>query len=172
MSIKLTPAASTLTRTSPILAGAGIPGAPEPLPDTMDYDPAAARVFIGKGQIDNVPKAVWDYQVSGKNVLRQWFSYRKLDRTRPIIGDRRLPSPLGGIQPDHWLADYTTDLIDLLHVLGRLVLVEPKQANLLDRICAGPLLTVAALTAAGALETPKRTGKVKTKASRAQIDMF
>ncbi|MDJ0448974.1 type ISP restriction/modification enzyme [Methylocystis sp. JR02] len=120
--------------------GGGIPGAPEPLPDTMDYDPIARRLLIGKGFIDNVPQAVWDYEVSGKNVLRQWFSYRRLDCSRPIIGDRRPPSPLDKIQPDHWLDDYTTDLMNLLHVLGRLVRLEPAQADLLARICAAPLL--------------------------------
>lgn len=126
-----------------IPAGGGIPGAPEPLPDTMDYDPAARRLSIGKGFIDNVPKAVWDYEVSGKNVLRQWFSYRRLDRSRPIIGDRRPPSPLDKIQPEHWLDEYTIDLMNLLHVLGRLVKLEPAQADLLERICAAPLLPAA-----------------------------
>lgn len=154
-----------------IPADGAIPGAPEPLPDTMDYDATTRRLRIGKGHIDNVPKAVWDYEVSGKNVLRQWFSYRKLDRTRPIIGDRRPPSPLDRIQPDHWLAEYTSDLIDLLHVLGRLVLLEPKQADLLERICAGPLLTEEALTAAGALELPKGAGG-GSKASHKQSDLF
>lgn len=126
-----------------IPAGGGIPGAPEPLPDVMDYDPAARRLSIGKGFIDNVPKAVWDYEVSGKNTLRQWFSYRRLDRTRPIIGDRRPPSPLDKIQPAHWPDEYTQDLMNLLHVLGRLVALEPAQADLLERICAGPLMPLA-----------------------------
>jgi Type ISP C-terminal specificity domain/NMT1/THI5 like len=122
-----------------IPAGGGIPGTPEPLPDVMGYDPATKRLTIGKGLIDNVPQAVWDYDVSGKNVLRQWFSYRRLDRTRPIIGDRRPPSPLDKIQPDHWLDEYTVDLMNLLHVLGRLVALETAQADLLERICAAPL---------------------------------
>ncbi len=82
-----------------IPAGGSIPGAPEPLPDMMDYDPTTRRLTIGKGRVDNVPQAVWDYQVSGKNVLRQWFSYRKLDRSRPIVGDRRPPSPLDKFNP-------------------------------------------------------------------------
>ena len=43
----------------------------------------------------------------------------------PIIGDRRPPSPLDKIQPDHWLPEYTTDLLDLLNVLGRLIALEP-----------------------------------------------
>ncbi len=123
-----------------IPAGGGIPGAPQPLPDAMVYDPAARRLRIGAGVIDNVPPAVWEYEVSGKNVLRQWFSYRKFDRSRPIIGDRRPPSPLDKIQPDHWLDEYTSDLMNLLHVLGRLVKLEPAQKDLLDRICSAPLL--------------------------------
>jgi len=75
-------------------------------------------------------------------VLRQWFSYRRRDRTKPIIGDRRPPSPLDAIQPDGWLNEYTTDLMDLLHVLGRLVLLEPAQADLMHRILGKALLTV------------------------------
>ncbi|WP_137155336.1 type ISP restriction/modification enzyme [Rhizobium sp. FKL33] len=125
-----------------IPADGAIPGAPEPLPDVIDYQPENRRLIIGKGFVDNVPKEVWDYEVSGKQVLRQWFSYRKLDRSRPIIGDRRPPSPLDRIQPDHWLAEYTSDLMNLLHVLGRLVRLEPAQANLLQRILDKPMLSL------------------------------
>ncbi len=123
-----------------IPAGGEIPGAPEPLPEVMHYDPAKQRLSIGSGHIDNVTPAMWAYEVSGKAVLWHWFSYRKRDRSRPVIGDRRPPSPLDGIQPDHWPSDYTTDLLDLLNVLGRLVALEPAQADLLARICAAPLL--------------------------------
>ena len=98
-----------------------IPSTPEDFPNELRYDAAARRLFIGKGYVDNVSQAMVDYDVSGMNVLTQWFSYRKKDRRRPIIGDRRPPSPLSDIQPDHWLAEYTSDLLDLLHVLGRLV---------------------------------------------------
>jgi hypothetical protein len=126
------------------------------------------------GRIDNVPQAVWDYEISGKNVLRQWFSYRKLDRSRPIIGERRPPSPLDSIQPDHWPYDYTSDLIDLLHVLGRLVAVELAQAQLLNDILAGSLVDHDVLVAAGALAAPPTParGKGKRKAISALSDLF
>src|ERR1700733_2404075 len=75
-----------------------------------------------------------------KQVVWHWFSYRKRDRSRPIIGDRRPPSPLDKLQPDRWLPEYTTDLVNLLRVLGRLIALEPKQADLLTRICDGPLI--------------------------------
>ena len=57
-----------------------IPSAPEPLPDEIGYDASRRRLRIGKGHIDNVSPAVWAYEVSGMQVLRQWFSYRKLER--------------------------------------------------------------------------------------------
>ena len=79
-----------------IPAEGAIPLAPEPLPDAMDYDPAAQRLRVGKGFVANVTPAMWAYTVSGKPVLRQWFSYRRRDRTRPIIGDRRPPSRCAG----------------------------------------------------------------------------
>jgi hypothetical protein len=132
-------------------ANGAIPGAPEPLPETMDYDAAKGRLTVGKGYVEHVTPEMWAYEVSGIEVLRHWFSYRRRDRTRPVIGDRRPPSPLDRIQPDHWLPEYTTDLLDLLHVLGRLIALEPKQADLLDRICAAQLFKTDDLTAAGVL---------------------
>jgi hypothetical protein len=138
-----------------IPTGGMIPSAPEPLPDTMEYDLATQRLMIGKGYVENVTPKMWTYKVSGKQVLWHWFSYRRGDRSRPIMGDRRPPSPLDNIQPDGWLPEYTTDLLDLLNVLGRLIALEPKQADLLDRICAGPLRSAEELGAAGALAMPE-----------------
>ena len=139
------------------------------MPEKMDYDAAKQRLLVGKGYVANVTQAMWDYEVSGKEILRQWFSYRRRDRSRPIIGDRRPPSPLDKIQPDHWLPEYTTDLLDLLNVLGRLIALEPKQADLLTRICDGPLIHAADIhellaMADPAEETTQPMGKKKKKA--------
>ncbi len=103
----------------------------------MEYDAGKRRLIVSKGFVDNVTPEMWAYEVSGRQVVWHWFSYRRRDRTRPQIGDKRAPSPLDRVQPDHWLAEYTSDLIDLLNVLGRLVALEPRQAELLERILAG-----------------------------------
>ena len=134
-----------------IPADGAIPLAAEKFPDEMRYDAAKQRLYVGEGFIDRVPPAVWAYEVSGMPVLKQWFSYRKKDRSRPIIGDRRPPSPLGDIQPDHWLPEYTSELINVLNVLARLVALEPRQADLLERIVTGPTHGVDVL--GGALRT-------------------
>ena len=135
-----------------------IPSDPENMPDDISYDPSKKRLHVGKGFIDNVPQEVWEFEVSGKQVLLHWFSYRKTDRTRTVIGEHRAPSPLEEIRPDHWLSEYTTELLNVLHVLGRLVLLEDSQANLLERICAGQLIGADALRAAGAFNA-KTSGK-------------
>ena len=133
---------------------------PNRFPNRIEYEEKARRLKIGDGFVDNVQPAVWEYEVSGKQVLNQWFSYRRLDRSRPIIGDRRPPSALERIQPDRWLAEYTTELMNVLHVLGRLVALEARQAELLRRICDGPLMSADDLRANGAFdasETVPRT---------------
>jgi len=135
-----------------IPAEGAIPPAPEPLPDTMTYETAKRRLHVGKGFVDNVSPEMWAYEVSGKQVVWHWFSYRRRDRSKPIIGDRRPPSPLEKIQPEGWLHEYTLDLLDLLHVLGRLVALEPAQADLLARICDGQLIEPARLIATGLRE--------------------
>ncbi len=141
-----------------IPAAGAIPSAPDKMPNSISYDENKRRLFVGDGYIDNVAPGEWTYEVSGKQVLVQWFSYRRRDRERPIIGDRRQPSPLNDIQPDHWVAEYTTELMNVLNVLGRLVELEPALADLLDRICKGPLLSADSLRAEGAFDVPADFG--------------
>jgi hypothetical protein len=143
---------------------------PSAMPDTIGYDAKKKRLLIGQGYVEHVEPGVWNYNVSGTQVLLHWFSYRKANRKRPMIGDRRPPSPLGDIQPDYWLAEYTTELINLLNVLGLLVDLEPNQSELLDKICAGPLVSGDELGTTGALTIPV---KAKVKVGKAQgPDLF
>ena len=140
-----------------------IPEAPDAMPDTITYDATKERLLIGTGYVENVEPAVWNYEVSGKQVLLQWFSYRKKNRERPLIGDRRPPPPLGNLQPDHWLAEYTTELLNVLNVIGLLVALEPAQAALLEKICSGPTFSAEELRAAGAFEVPSKTNQRSQK---------
>jgi len=140
-----------------IPAAGAIPQEPAAMPDSIAYDANKRRLLVGQGFVENVDLGVWSYEVSGKQVLLQWFSYRKANRHRPIIGDRRLPSTLGDIQPDHWLAEYTTELINVLNVLGSLVDLAPSQAKLLEKVCSGPTISSDELRAAGALELPAKS---------------
>jgi hypothetical protein len=134
-----------------IPAGGALPTTLDAMPHELDYDAAEHRLKIGSGYVANVSPEVWAYEVSGKNVLRQWWSYRRKDRSKPPMGDRRPHSPLGEIQPDTWPPEYTSELLNVLRVLTRLVALEPRQAALLDKIVHTPTLDADTLRATGAL---------------------
>lgn len=127
---------------------APIPDTPDEMPEQPAYDPDTRTLVVGLGRISPVSPEVWTYEVSGMRVVRKWFGYRQGRATN------RRSSPLDDIRPDHWLPDYTTDLLDLLQVLQRVVDLEPVQADLLAEIVDGPLITVADLTAAGVFPVP------------------
>jgi Type ISP C-terminal specificity domain/N-6 DNA Methylase len=134
-----------------ISAGGALPSSLDDMPHELDYDPAARRLKIGTGYIDHVSPQVWAYEVSGKRVLIQWWSYRRKDRSKPPMGDKRPPSELGRIQPDKWLPEYTTEFLNVLRVLTRLVALEPAQDDLLRRIVESPTLHADLLRSTGAL---------------------
>jgi hypothetical protein len=145
-----------------------IPDDPEHMPDSIRYDNDNQRLHVGEGFVENVEPAVWAYNVSGKQVIVHWFSYRKRNRDRPLIGDRRPPSPLGDIQPDHWLSEYTTELISLLNILQMLVDIEPQQEALLDNICSSPLITHEMLEASCAFSSQSSSISSRTDNSHMQ----
>lgn len=138
-----------------IPAGGAIPQDADAVPDTIDYDASQRRLLLGSGYIENVSPEIWSYEVSGKHVLTQWFSYRKRNREKPPMGDKRPPSELCKIQPESWPAEYTTELLNVLHVLGRLVELEGRQAELLERVCSGPTLSEDELRANEVLTVPR-----------------
>lgn len=134
-----------------IPAGGALPTTLADMPHELDHDLDLQRLLVGTGYIANVAPAVWAYEISGKSVIRQWWSYRRKNRSKPPMGDRRPPSKLSDIQPINWPAEYTTELLALLRVLTRLVAIEPKQADLLGRIISGPTIDSDALRATGSL---------------------
>ncbi len=139
-----------------VLADHPIPADPERMPDYLGYDASTHTLRVGEGWIRPVPPDVFDYAVGGKRILTQWFSYRRADRKRPTMGDRR-SSPLSALQPNHWLQEYTADLIGVLHVLTLLTDLHPEQDQVLGRIVAGPLVSVTDLTLTGVLPiSPQR----------------
>jgi predicted helicase len=141
-----------------IPADGALPKTLDEMPHELEYDAASHRLKIGTGYIANVSQAVWDYEVSGKIVLRQWWSYRRKDRSKPPMGDKRPPSKLSEIQPDVWPSEYTSELLAVLRVLTRLVALEPAQNDLLARIVGGPIIDADTLRGAGALSDASAEG--------------
>ena len=130
-----------------------IPDTEEGMPERISYDPGTATLHVGEGQVRPVPRRVWEYEVSGMRVVSRWFGYRK----REPAGRRS--TDLDHLTPTRWRHATTRELLDLLNVLGLLVELEPAQAGLLERACAGPLVTVTDLKQAGVLPVPSAARK-------------
>ncbi|MFE1858402.1 type ISP restriction/modification enzyme [Streptomyces anandii] len=118
------------------------------LPDSISYDATTRILTVGTGSIRNVAPEVWEYRIGGVQVIRKWFSFRKL---KP---DVERQTPLNDILPPTWTSQWTVDLLDLLNALGLLVALEPRQARLLDAVSSGPLITTDDLRHEGILPVP------------------
>jgi hypothetical protein len=123
----------------------GIPDSEQDMPERMTYDESTLTLHVGSGEIAPVPPAVWNYEVGGMRVLKHWFGYRK----KAPAGNRK--SSLDEIVATTWTASMTTELLDLINVVGRCAALEPHQAELLLQIVDGPLITVEDLSTAGVL---------------------
>lgn len=130
-----------------------IPDTEEDMPDEIDYDEESGTLHVGDGRISPVPREVWNYRVSGMRVVKHWFGYRRKNPS----GNR--VSELDQIVANTWTPTMTTELLDLLNVLGRCVALEPRQAELLDEITAAAQITVADLEDAGVLPVPAAAAK-------------
>lgn len=134
-------------------AGKSIPNNPEQMPESIAFDAKAGELIIGAGRISNVTPEMWSYTISGNQVVKQWFSSRQKNRERVVIGDRQV-SPLLKVHSDRWTAEYTTELLDLLNVVGILVDLETEQAGLLKQVLDAPTVNVDELATGGVLPVP------------------
>lgn len=141
-----------------------IPDTEEGMPEQITYSSQTCTLHVGDGEVAPVSPEVWNYHVSGMQVVKHWFGYRK----KKPAGNRG--SPLNDLVATTWTPTMTTELLDLLNVLGRCVELEPRQEALLNRIMGSPLITVEDLKAAGILPVPAAARKVPKP--RSQADLF
>ena len=113
------------------------------MPESIVYDPERRVLAVGSGEFIPVRHEVMEYTVGGRNIFKSWFDYRKKEP-----GGKKL-SELDHKYPDTWDPDWTTEAIDLLTVLTRLVELEPSQADTLERVLANELITMDGLAALG-----------------------
>jgi len=120
------------------------------MPDTARYDEQTETIYIGStGHVAPVPAAMWEYRVGGMRVVDKWIGYRLQNpRGRPAS------SLLDTINVSNWTRAFNDDLLNLLHVLGKLIQFEPAQDTLLSDICSGPIIDIGKLSVAGVFPVP------------------
>jgi hypothetical protein len=129
-----------------------IPGSPEQLPGRIEYTSLDNCFVLGWdqfGRIGPVTPYAAEYEISGMRVISHWFDYRKRNPS-----GRRGASDLDAENLRKWTNRMTEELRDLVAVLEGCVSLEQRQADLLDRIVRGPILSTAELTDAGVIPPP------------------
>ena len=106
-------------------------------PADFRYDEQTQTLHVGKGEFGPVAPAVWNYSVSGLQVVKSWLDYRK----REPSGKKS--SPLDEIRPARW--EFGDELLELLWVLEQTIALQPAGERLLDEILASRLFTASEL---------------------------
>ncbi len=112
-----------------------VPGDEAGYPDDYEYNEPTKTLRVGAGEFAPVEPEVYEFEVSGLKVVQSWLGYRMKEPKG------KKSSPLDDINPTRWPPEFTTELLELLWVLEHTLAEYPKQADLLDRVLAGPLFT-------------------------------
>ena len=96
------------------------------------------------------------HTTGGRNVLDSWLAYRSTRSAGKVTSD------LDRERPEHWEHEWSRELVEILAVLSHLTALEPRQAELLDRIVTAPLIDVAELNRRRILPVPERAKNART----------
>jgi hypothetical protein len=111
----------------------GISDDPDHYPEKFRYDPKSETLVVGDGEIAPVSEAVWNYEVSGFNILNSWLSYRMKNPAG------KKSSPLDSIGPEKWTSDMTEELLTLIWILEHTIEINRQQAEVFKSVVARPL---------------------------------
>lgn len=109
-----------------------VPSDPASYPEKYGYNDATQTLHVGSGEFRPVMAEVYEFEVSGLEVIQSWLKYRMKK------GAGRKSSPLDDIRPECWTGDFTTELLELLWVLEATLAEYPAQAKLLSTVVKGP----------------------------------
>jgi hypothetical protein len=110
-----------------------VPGDRENYPETYVYKEEDKRLHVGDGVFEPVAPEVWEFSVSGLQVVKSWLSYRMKE------GAGKRSSKLDEIRPETWPNPFTGELCELLWIIEETLELTPKLEALLDRIVEGPV---------------------------------
>jgi hypothetical protein len=112
-----------------------IPSTPAKYPEKHKYDEKKKELRVGDGEFGSVSPDVWNFSVSGLQVVKSWLDYRMKK------GAGKKSSPLDDVRPERWTVEMTRELIELLWVLEHSLAKYPTLDAWLDEVLASPLFT-------------------------------
>jgi len=108
-----------------------VPNSSDKYPEDFSYNEASQILRVGEGEFASVSKEVFEFSISGLQVVRSWLNYRMKD------GAGRSTSPLDEIRPQNWTTSMDTELLELLWVLEATVALFPELKQTLEAVIAG-----------------------------------
>ena len=102
-------------------------------PEGSSYDQQKHTLRVGDGEFAPVKPDVWNYSVSGLQIVKSCLDRRKLKRSG------RQSSPLDEVRPERW--DFTEELLELLWVIEETLNLQPEGASLLEEVRTSDLFS-------------------------------
>ena len=134
-----------------------VPSASDKYPEDYTYDEASQTLKVGDGEFAPVSKAVYEFSISGWEVVKKWLAYRMKG------GAGKKSSPLDDIRPEQWTAENTKELLELLWVLEHTIKEYPQLEKLLTKVVDSKCFTED--------ELPKPT-KAETEPLKSQTSLY
>lgn len=113
---------------------------PSRLPDAkadIKFDAATETLQVADGVLTGVPSEVWNFEVSGMDVIPKWLGYRM---SKPAGRAASSDSPLDQIRPAVWAPEWSTELVEIVVAIKETLAIVPDGIALLEQIIAGPLI--------------------------------
>lgn len=115
---------------------APVPEGPDDYPQNFEYLDRERAIRVGDGgRFAPVSPEVWNFSVSGFEVVKSWLGYRMMNRS----GKRS--SALDDVRQQSWTPAMTDEFLDLLWVLEHTLAMLPELEALLAEAAAGPCFT-------------------------------
>ena len=108
-----------------------VPGTAAGYPESFSYDESSQTLKVGKGEFSPVSKEVFEYSISGFEVVKSWLSYRMKK------GAGRKSSKLDEIRPTQWTSAFTMELLNLLWILEATIKAFAEIEPLLEQVVKG-----------------------------------
>jgi hypothetical protein len=103
----------------------------------IHYNDSTGTLTVGDGRVGGVRPEVWNFSVSGMPVLPKWLGYRTAKGAGRATSSK---GALDKVRPTEWADEWNDELLDLIRILTLTIQRQADLADLLERICAGPLI--------------------------------
>jgi len=104
----------------------------------IGYDAEMHVLTVADGKLTGVSEAAWNFEVSGLQVVKKWFSYRTAKGAGRAASSDNL---LDKIRPTAWQPEWCEELREIIHVLTETERERLRGTAILQKILSGDLIS-------------------------------